>query len=239
MGALYRQRLSGVLQLISAGHTNEIELQNGLVVRVNLGFEAQRLGDQLRRHARDPQQFDRAMRVALARSSDARPLGERLVATGAACARVIGEVVQELHQTRLERLFCVAQGQLRFRILYRATRSGIVMGPASFLHDRRRYRDRAKSRSAREGAYDAADSNRASLDRANLNPAELERAYGLLGLTPGASAARIKAAFKVRAAECHPDRVQHRGAAAVEHATGQFRQCADSYRLLMDALSHG
>jgi DnaJ-domain-containing protein 1 len=219
LGALHRERISGVLQVIVRANTHEIELRNGLVVRVTVAHESVRLGETLRRSAPDPEQFERVLGVALARSSDERPLGERLVATGAAASTAVNKALQELHQHRLNQLFCLGDARLRFRLLHRPTASGWVMGPAAFLHHRRRYRDRAKGVAS------------VSVD--------VLQAYRTLGLTPGASLSTIKAAFRSLAVEGHPDKFASQGSAAFEAATRRFRRTADSYRLLVDVLSQG
>lgn len=54
-------------------------------------------------------------------------------------------------------------------------------------------------------------------------PMRLAEAYRLLGLTPGASAAEIRAAWRRRMAEAHPDRGGSSGLAARLNAA---RDCA-------------
>ena len=219
LGGLHRQRLSGVLQVIVGEHTHEIELQNGLLVRVTLAHDSKCLGAALRSRVPDADQFERGLGVALARSKDERPLGERLLATRVASTRSVREALQELHQSRLNRLFSVSHARLRFRIIHRPTVSGLVWGPALFLHHRRRYRDRAKP-------------------VPHLS-AELQHAFRTLGLKPGVGLASVKAAFRRFAAEVHPDKCAFLGSAAVEVATRRFREGAHSYRLVMDYLSRG
>jgi DnaJ-domain-containing protein 1 len=229
LGSLHRQCLSGVLQVIAAEKMHEVELQHGLVVRVTLADEVQRLGDALRRTIADEPHFERVLSVALARSTDARPLGELLLATRGAPARAVHETVQELHQRRLDQLFGIGQARLRFRLFYRPTLSGLVLGPASFLHHRRRHRDRSRPSVSAEP--------RASAEM-QLS-AEVQRAYRALGLEPGTELARVRAAFRNLVAQTHPDRFANEGAMALERATRRFRECSASYRLLTDFLSRG
>ncbi len=144
LGGLHRQRLSGVLQVIVGEHTHEIELQNGLLSARDFGTRFKVFGCGFAQRVPDADQFERGLGVALARSKDERPLGERLLATRVASSRSVREALQELHQSRLNRLFSVSHAGLRFRIVHRPTASGLVWGPALFLHHRRRYRDRAK-----------------------------------------------------------------------------------------------
>ncbi len=53
--------------------------------------------------------------------------------------------------------------------------------------------------------------------------------YTRLGLTPEASDAEIKRAYRQLAAAHHPDRVSHLGRGAVEQATRRFQELQDAY----------
>lgn len=53
--------------------------------------------------------------------------------------------------------------------------------------------------------------------------------YERLGLSPGASDAEVKRAFRHLAAAHHPDKVAHLGSGAVEQATRRFREVKDAY----------
>jgi hypothetical protein len=220
LGTLHRKRLSGVLQIEVAAKTHEIELQKGFVVRVHLADASARLGERLSCNMADGRQFERALRLALARSRDERPLGERLLATHAAPASAVAQALQELHQSRLDVLFNVRSARLHFRVAYRPLASAMVLGPAVFLHQRRRYRERSKPAE-------------------RLMCAELRRAYGVLGLAPGEGLSSVKAAWRTRALLLHPDKFVAQGPRAVEQATRRFCECASSYRLLTEFLRHG
>lgn len=220
LGRLHRAGLSGVLQVVAASETHEIELQKGLVVRVSVADDSPRLGETLRRLAPDARHFDRALRMALARARDERPIGERLLAVGAATRVAVGQALQELHHDRLNALFAIDRGQLRFRLLHRPTVSALVLGPALFLHHRTRHRDRFPLRKAAFGV-------------------EVTRAYAVLGLAPGADLTKVKTAFRRLAIERHPDRVASLGRDAVERATPRFRDCVHSHRVLVEFLSGG
>lgn len=218
LGRLHREALSGVLQVVAASETHEIELQNGLVVRVSVAADSPRLGEALRQAASDDRHFVRALRLALARARDERPLGERLLAVGATSQVAVSQTLQELHHARLNALFALECGQLRFRLLHRPTASSLVLGPALFLHHRKRYRDRFPSRKVPLGA-------------------EVARAYAVLGLTPGADLMRVNAAFRRLVIERHPDKVANLGNEAMERATRRFRDCVQSHRVLVEFLS--
>jgi DnaJ like chaperone protein len=53
--------------------------------------------------------------------------------------------------------------------------------------------------------------------------------YSRLGLTPEASDAEVKRAYRQLAAAHHPDRVSHLGRGAVEQATRRFQEIQDAY----------
>jgi DnaJ like chaperone protein len=53
--------------------------------------------------------------------------------------------------------------------------------------------------------------------------------YARLGLTPKASDAEVKRAYRQLAAAHHPDRVSHLGPGAVEQATRRFQEIKDAY----------
>lgn len=59
-----------------------------------------------------------------------------------------------------------------------------------------------------------------------------DQAYAALGLTPAASNEEIRSAFRRLAAQHHPDRVAHEGAAAVEASTRRFQDLKDAYEEL-------
>ncbi len=56
-----------------------------------------------------------------------------------------------------------------------------------------------------------------------------EAQYALLGLTPEASDAEVKRAYRRLAAAHHPDRVSHLGPGAVKQATRRFQELLDAY----------
>jgi len=56
--------------------------------------------------------------------------------------------------------------------------------------------------------------------------------YARLGLSPGASDAEVKRAYRQLAAAHHPDRVSHLGSGAVEQATRRFQEIQDAYEMI-------
>ncbi len=59
-----------------------------------------------------------------------------------------------------------------------------------------------------------------------------DRDYARLGLTPDASDAEVKRAYRQLAAEHHPDRVAHLGPGAVKQATRRFQELQDAYKTI-------
>jgi DnaJ like chaperone protein len=53
--------------------------------------------------------------------------------------------------------------------------------------------------------------------------------YAVLGLTPDATDAEVKRAFRQLAAEHHPDKAAHAGGQAAEQATRRFQEVRDAY----------
>jgi DnaJ like chaperone protein len=59
-----------------------------------------------------------------------------------------------------------------------------------------------------------------------------DRDYARLGLSPEASDAEVKRAYRQLAAEHHPDRVAHLGPGAVKQATRRFQELQDAYKTI-------
>ncbi|MFP2912900.1 J domain-containing protein, partial [Pyxidicoccus sp. 3LFB2] len=53
--------------------------------------------------------------------------------------------------------------------------------------------------------------------------------YAVLGLTPDATDAEVKRAFRQLAAEYHPDKAAHAGRQAAEQASRRFQEVRDAY----------
>ncbi|NPC81989.1 DnaJ domain-containing protein, partial [Pyxidicoccus fallax] len=58
---------------------------------------------------------------------------------------------------------------------------------------------------------------------------EADDHYAVLGLTPDATDADVKKAFRRLAAEYHPDKVSHLGRQAAEQAARRFQEVRDAY----------
>lgn len=219
LGCLYRGGAYGALQLYEAnGRTHEIELIEGWVERVVLAHADSNLGHVLRQLSRGDARFEGALRRACLRSSDPRLLGERLVAVGAVSQGQLRLALKRLHYARLEQLFHLSRARLRFRPLRRVPCHVYGLGPAEFLHGRRRHRD------AQE------DANRLLTAQHEV---KLRAAHQVLGLAPGCTPHQIRRAYRQAAGQWHPDRFVNAGPELARRAQKQFTLVSDSYRRLL------
>lgn len=218
LGTLHRGKASGVLELVeTSGVVHQIQLWEGLVVEVRLvGAAAQPLGQALCARSSNrllPDAVDRA----LLRVSDPRPLGERLVASGALSLQQLYAVLPEVFRARLDWLDRLPRASVRFRPLREPKSRGVSLGPEQFLHGRRRGGSRrAAPRSATSGPAPAAGT----------------QDHVLLGLPPGAPLTEINRAFRAAARQHHPDRYVHLGEQAVRRAQAHFTRIVQSYERL-------
>lgn len=93
--------------------------------------------------------------------------------------------------------------------------------------------DGALQRSEREALRRAARGLGVSEDEeqaiATLHLGEGDAHYAVLGLTPEATDAEVKRAFRQLAAEYHPDKAAHAGRQAAEQASRRFQEVRDAY----------
>lgn len=214
LGTLHRGRGFGVLEVVEkpSGWVHAIQLWDGYVVGVHVTRGCVTLGEVLCRRSDDPL-LPGAVRRALQRLADGRPLGERLLAAGVVSRTQLNAALLELCRERLSFIERLPRADVRFRPLRGSTRAELRLGPESFLHGRRRLR---------EGAPRAA--------RRTDSPLELD--YRALGLTPGAPMADVKQAFRAAVRRHHPDRSVHLGEQAVARAEAHFRGLLQSYERL-------
>jgi DnaJ like chaperone protein len=64
---------------------------------------------------------------------------------------------------------------------------------------------------------------------ATLHLGDGDEHYAVLGLTPEATDAEVKRAFRQLAAEYHPDKASHQGRQAAEQASRRFQEVRDAY----------
>lgn len=218
LGTLHRGRSYGVLELVEApsGWIHEIQLWDGCVVGVQVTRGCVTLGEVLCRRSNDPL-LPGAVRRALQRLADGRPLGERLLAAGVVSRAELGAALLELYRERLDFIDRLPYAQVRFRPLRNPARVELRLGPESFLHGRRRSRSEASRRPRQEP---------------KAVEASLVSDYQVLGLAPDAPLSAVKQAFRAAARRHHPDRSVHLGERAVKQAEAHFRRLVQSYERL-------
>jgi hypothetical protein len=178
LGALHRDRASGVLELIEPdGRLHRIELREGDVEHVETDRGGPLLGDLL---GLDDLPFD---------TNDLR-LGEALLAEGRIGRHQLAQALRRQAIARLECLFGIEEASIRFRAprpLDDDPTSPRPLGGSEFLSGRPRHR-------ARNSTHVFPEARRS------------EGALSVLGLGAGASREDIRRAFRELARQHHPDR---------------------------------
>lgn len=204
LGRLHREGASGILELVessgsTAGKSHRVFFTAGLVDDVETDAAHPPLGELLVREGA----LDRGALATLLRRlvlEPTRRAGEILVTERLANEALVGAALRWQLRARLDALFRLSDGQVRFHVRRGRERSRLstVLTPRDFLHGRRRARA--------DGGSSATGMLR--------EEAEKEAAYRVLGLEPGADAASVRQAYRRLAAEHHPDR--HPGASVEE-----------------------
>jgi DnaJ-domain-containing protein 1 len=230
LGALSRERVTGVLELIDRGGVvHRVHLRDGLVGDVETPG-AQRIGDVLRRTLCGDARTSRAIeRYSLADGQ--RPLGRVLVQR-----EVIGEadLTSALCTQRLERLEALYRLQ-NARLAFRVARRQMFPPPrplaeAEFLHGRPRRRQQvaACQRQVPIGSPPASPDDHES----GLSQTQRE-ALSVLGLDERASRETVRAAFRQQAARVHPDRHVDKNEVERARMSEQFVRFSAAYRTLV------
>lgn len=220
LGALHRGRSYGVLELteLPSCFRHEVLLWDGYVVGVNVSRGCVTLGEVLCRRSGNPLLGD-AVRRALMRLADGRPLGERLLAAGVISRAQLNAALLDLYCERLSFIERLPRACVRFRPLRETATVDLCLGPEEFLHGRRRRREAA-----------------VRVPRATASTVETTLAadYRMLGLAPGAPLAVVKQAYRAAVRRCHPDRSAHLGERAFRRAEAQFRCFVQSYERICE-----
>ena len=220
-GSLHRGGATGSLELVenrgvNAGRQHRVHLSSGLVQQVETGACGMRLGEVLRAAGVIDEKALRWLCSRLSAGCTERS-GQLLVDAQVVSRVLVHAALRDQLRTRLEALFKLEEGLVRFHVACpRArddTRLGLLM-PREFLHGRPRARDRRRSAQAnsRGAPRQAAASGTA---RTGLATRRL-RALSILGLHETADAAAVRRAFRQLAARMHPDR--HPGASSGQMA---------------------
>jgi DnaJ-domain-containing protein 1 len=224
LGALYRERASGVLELVeergpNAGRSHSIHLSSGLVEHVETGLSVPRLGELLVREGLVG--FDALRRlVRRLMFEPERRAGQILIEEGAATIDLVAAGLRRQRLSRLEALFQLRDALVRFHVP-RPASAGAGDPPLTapeFLHNRPRARSRAAPRGGRPLAA----------------PNEERRlsAYRALGLPVNADAEAVRHAFRRLAAAVHPDRFPRATPAEKTHLLARFAEFSAAYHTL-------
>jgi DnaJ-domain-containing protein 1 len=216
---LHRAGASGVLELVEpsgsrAGHSHRVFFSAGMVDDVETEHVHPPLGELLAQEGA----LDREALALLLRRlvvDPARRAGEILVTERLANEALVGAALRWQLRSRLEALFRLSDGHVRFHVRRPRERARLaaVLTPREFLHGRRRARAQGRGSPA------------TGLVREH---AEKEAAYHVLGVEPGADAATVRRAYRRLAAEHHPDR--HPGA-----TPGELRALVQTFTRLTAA----
>lgn len=229
LGALHRERASGVLELIevigaSSGRSHRIVLEAGLVAAVRSSLRVARLGEILREQGLVGDETLKRLARRLV-ETPGRLAGEILVQDVALSPALVSAALRRQLRLRLDALFGLADAELRFHVARPSDREGAPpLSPREFLHGRPRARDAAEH-AARPRSKSRAQGSGQERARA--------RALATLGLKPGADRNAVQRAFRQLAAKVHPDR--HLAASSQEKAQllRQFSELSAAYHLLV------
>ena len=219
LGALHRDAATGTLELVEdRGRVHRIHVSRGLIVAVEVDGASPSLAEILRRdRAADDDVLPRSLLRAMA---SRRLHGEVLVEEFRLSPSVVGNALRRQVLSRLAALEPIADARVSFRVAVRPPRGvfrDAPLQPHEFLHGRRRARESASPRETRPH---------------EARPHE-ERAWRVLGLSPGVDAAAIKQAYRRLARRVHPD--MHPDATDAERRAleARFIEATEAYRALV------
>jgi hypothetical protein len=234
LGALYRERTSGQLELCELychtgatvpGRRHRIHLVGGMVSAIESPAPVPPIGETLRRLGFvDARAVERLVHRLVA--GDMRPAGEILADAGIS-PEVVDVGLRQQLRDKLDALYRIEDASLAFRPPRPLTAEVRKIGPLSpsdFLHGRPRARDKSRGRSG------AAPPPRATADGSGA-PGDRADALRTLGLPANATSADIRRAFRRLAIELHPDRHQTRADAPSKAAS--FARVTAAYHRLV------
>lgn len=236
LGALYRARATGVLELVEtggvrAGRRHRVHIDGGLVEHVDTSLSVPKLGEILRREGFLSEATVRAL-LRRTLTSPGRRLGEMLVEARAASSQALGAALRYQQRARLDALFALSDALVKFHVMSARCAEALdcPLSPREFLFGRRRARDRSN---ARAGApRDRARPASAAALPARQDP-KRARAFGMLGLRAGADRDAVQRAFRARARQVHPDRFPRASAGERAELMQRFAELSAAYHLLV------
>ncbi len=220
LGRLYRGGVNGVLELVEreghrAGRSHRIHFERGLIDDVETELDVPRLGEVLvDEGAIDRVEVGRVQRRLDALALSARRsqrLGEALVNEDLVSSEAVRRALRRQLGMRLDALFDLGDALVRFHVRRNAEKRSGHPDPLTareFLDGRPRKRGGGLFR----------------------RPSRADRAaFELLGIPPTADRARIRQAFRKRAAELHPDRHPHASSEEKAELLGRFAELSRAY----------
>ncbi|MCU0693803.1 MAG: J domain-containing protein [Polyangiaceae bacterium] len=219
LGRLHRAGISGVLELISRevpDTTHAILLRDGMVTGVQTPLQVARIGEVLRDQGALTAAQHRDLTVRLLGTSG-RLAGQVIVDLRLATPGDVARGLSRQMRLRLDAVYATRRAALRFRPLGMGMCSPGAdaprLAPRDFLHGRPRARDRVPDGPVRQ-------------------------ALELLGLSPGATVAHVRSAFRREAALSHPD--LHASVSQLERDAlhARFSELSGAYHLLLERM-HG
>lgn len=230
LGALHRERATGVLELIewtgvTAGRTHRVHLVQGLVQQVETPMVVEPLGELLlRRGFLDGVALRRLVRRLA--DSPLQRAGELLLEEGLVTQTAVQAALRYQVRARLDQLFELRALRVRFRVA-RPMGSGqtlVPLSPHEFLHGRPRTRDLGRGEVGERSGFSA---------RRRPPVPTRDRALRVLGLGPAADVAGVRAAFRRLARELHPDRHPRADAAYRAELMRRFAELSAAYHSLV------
>lgn len=229
LGSLYRARATGTLELVDrGGRAHRVHLDGGLVGSIDSRLRSPRLGEILRSEG-----FigDEALRRLARRleSAPGRRAGELLIEDEAASPGLVEAALRFQLRRRLDALFALDDASVRFHVARpRSGDAALPLSPREFLYGRARARDREpeprpRPRARHPGGEPAP--RRQDPVRA--------RAFGVLGLAPGAGPSDVQRAFRSLARQHHPDRFPAASSIEREALIRRFAELSAAYHLLV------
>jgi hypothetical protein len=227
LATLHRAGANGVLELIEPHARHAIHLRRGFVQAVESDAAAVRLGDVVMR-ARGVARpvVERARLIAHARRIR---IGQALVRERVITPLDLDEMLAVQRRERLERLYALADAEVRFRVarpLPAGASEQTPLSPRDVFHGRPRRRARAGNDARDTTGY-------VPFARPRATPADPRAPWlAVLGLASGATPEQIRAAYKRMVLALHPDRAPETSEADRAARARKLVAVVEAYRKL-------
>lgn len=225
LGALYRERATGVLELLERGTSHpgrphRLFIERGLVRDVESPLSVTKLGELLWKEGF----LDTGTWQELGRELLFKPsirVGEILTERRWVSPDVVRAALRHQLRRRLDAVFRLEQADVRFHVAQpRRDAESPPLSPEEFLHGRPRARAQGSSPPKNPRGYASPRTNAGPRRESQANGSRVkqrrdpvrQQALATLGLTESADREAVQRAFRKLAREVHPDR--HPGADA-------------------------